>query len=396
MATLRPFRALRPTPSACHAIASVPYDVVSVPEARALAEGNALSFLHVVRPEIDLPEGTDEHADAVYSTGAANLQQYVQGSHSIRDEALALYVYRLRIAEHEQTGLFGCVPVREYLDGTIKKHENTRPPKVADRTRHIITQRAHAEPVMLAYPDNAAVEAHIKQVQGRSPMYDFIAPDGVRHTLWQVMRYEPIVAAFSNVSSVYVADGHHRCQAAAEAHNTLGLEGSAAFPAVLFPAQKMRILPYNRVVHNAESGLEMLHNYVDVGPAGTQAMPSRAGDVCMYDASGSWRVIRLPPTRRASAKDTLDVARLSEFILEPVFGIADQRTDPRIEFVGGIRGPAALTERVHAEAGAAAFSMYATSMEELIRVSDANLLMPPKSTWFEPKLRSGLLVNLFD
>ena len=395
MATLRPFRALRPVPAVCSAVASVPYDIVSVPEARVLAAGNPLSFLHVVRPEIDLPVGTDEHADAVYEIGAANLQHYINSEHSVRDEAPTLYVYRLEAAAHMQTGLFGCVSVAEYLNGTIKKHENTRPPKVADRTRHFVTQRAHAEPVMLAYRDSTVVEMQVEAVQQDDPLYDFVASDGVRHTVWRVSEYEPLVHAFADVPYLYIADGHHRCQAAAETHRALGLEGSASFPAVLFPVGQMRILPYNRIVRNVDAALDLLEAQIAQSPRAVQATPSKAGEVRVY-SNGAWHLAALPATRRSSVADKLDVARLSEYILEPVFGIEDQRTDPNIEFVGGIRGTQALEERVNHLRDAVAFSMFATSMKELIDVSDADLLMPPKSTWFEPKLRSGILVNLFD
>jgi len=360
-----------------------------------LAEGNPLSFLHVVRPEIDLPIGTDEHADAVYETGATNLAAYVASTHSVRDANPALYVYRLAAEGYEQTGIFGCVAVQQYLDGTIKKHENTRPPKVADRTRHILTQNAHAEPVMLAYRDSAVVDAQVATIQKENPLYDFVSDDSVRHTIWQVPAYESLVEAFAEIPYLYVADGHHRCQAAAEAHKHLGgLEGSAAFPAVLFPVGQMRILPYNRIVVGADNALAVISAHVDLGPTTTQTAPENPGEVCVY-AEGAWRVAILPPTRRPGVADRLDVARLGESVLEPAFGIMDQRTDPRIQFVGGIRGTQPLQDYVDQRDDAVAFSMFATSVEQLIDVSDANMLMPPKSTWFEPKLRSGLLVNLF-
>ena len=360
-----------------------------------MAAGNPHSFLHVVRPEIDLPVGTDEHADAVYETGAANLKRFIEAKHSVRDDVPTLYAYRLEAAGYAQTGIFGCVSVAEYLDGTIRRHENTRPPKVADRTRHIVAQRAHAEPVMLAYRDNPAVDAQVWAIQESDALYDFTAADGVRHSIWQIVDCGTLVDAFAAIENLYVADGHHRCQAAAEAHATLGIDGSASFPAVLFPVGQMRILPYNRVVHAANAHAALQSAPIEWRGGKSQAAPSRSGEVCAY-ANGTWQVGSLPPTRRATIADTLDVARLSEFVLEPAYGIADQRTDPNIEFVGGIRGTEALVRRVEQLQDAVAFSMFATSMEELIQVSDAYLLMPPKSTWFEPKLRSGLLVNLFD
>ena len=395
MATVHPFRALRPAAAVCSAVASVPYDVISVPEARALYKGNPLSFLRVVRPEVDLPVGTDEHADEVYDTGARNLEHYAASNHSVLEEQPALYVYRLQTPEHSKSGLFCCVTVEEYLAGAIRKHENTRPPKVADRTRHLVTQRAHAEPVMLAYRDSEAVDALVGEVQQSDPLYDFVADDGVRHTAWQTFDTAPLIGALEKVPRLYVADGHHRCQAAAEAHQALGLPGTSVFPAVLFPVSQVRIMSYNRVVRGTGASDALAAAPIAWSAPTSQAEPECAGQVCAY-MDGRWHVATLPPTRRDGVADTLDVARLSEYVLEPVFGIHDQRTDPNIAFVGGIRGVRALEQKVGALGDAVAFSMYPTSMEELILVSDANQLMPPKSTWFEPKLRSGLLVHGFD
>ena len=360
-----------------------------------MAAGDAMTFLHVVRPEIDCPHWTDEHSAVVYDKGRQNLKMFTKAPYTVRDDKPALYVYSLASPMHTQTGLFGLVSVDEYRSGKIKKHENTRPPKVKDRTRHIVTQRAHAEPVMFAYPDNPRVDHLVAEVQHQPPLYDFTASDGVRHTMWQVLDTAPLEMALSTVQSLYVADGHHRCQAASEAHSEVGEEGSAYFPAVLFPAGQMQILPYNRVVHSKPDPLQAISASISVGPEGTQSTPQHPGEVCVY-ANGGWHVIQLPETQRDTVADTLDVARLSEYVLEPAFGILDQRSDPNINFVGGSRGTKYLADSVDDLGEAVAFSMYATSMQELLGVSDADLLMPPKSTWFEPKLRSGLLVNLFD
>ena len=397
MATIRPFRALRPVAEKCEAVASVPYDVISASEARSLAAGKPLSFLHVIRPEIDLPLGTDEHDDAVYDKGAANLRRFAQSPHSLQEEAPALYIYRLKLGVHQQTGLFGCVSVAEYDDNTILKHENTRPAKVKDRTRHILEQRAHAEPVNFAYRDSPVLARLIQDMQQREAIYDFTAEDGVRHTLWKVEEYAPLVHAFRNVEHLYVADGHHRCEAASEAYRQDGSAESAFFPAVLFPMRQVKIMPYNRIVGaiGPQDVLGAVAAHCAVERDTTQRSPTRPGDVCLY-TEGRWHRATLPATRRQSVADRLDVARLSEFILAPIFGIHDQRTDPNIAFVGGIRGTEELERRVGASPGAVAFSMFATSIEELLDVSDAGLLMPPKSTWFEPKLRSGILVHLFD
>ncbi len=400
MATIRPFRALRPVNHLCEAIASVPYDVVNVSEARSLAAGNPHSFLHVIRPEIDLPEGTDEYDDAVYAKGADNLGRYAESSSSIQEDSPALYVYRLTMNGREQTGLYGCVSVAEYDSNAILKHENTRPVKVKDRVRHIRAQRAHAEPVNLTYRDSNEVTRLIDDVKEHTPLYDFWAQDGVRHTIWRAQAVQPLVEAFQDVPNLYVADGHHRCQAASEAlaQEGKGAPEAAFFPAVLFPMGEVHIMPYNRIVHERPHATEVLLRAIEATCAvernTSQPAPTAPGAVCLY-ADGKWHHITLPPTRRATVADTLDIARLGEFVLEPHFGVVDQRSDPNIDFVGGIRGTEELERRVDASPESVAFSMYATAIEELLAVSDAGLLMPPKSTWFEPKLRSGLLVHLF-
>jgi uncharacterized protein (DUF1015 family) len=404
MATLHPFRALRPVRGKAEEVASVPYDVINTEEARRLAEGKALSFLHVIRPEIDLPEGTDEHADAVYEKGAENLARYAESDAAVREEHPAFYVYRLIMDGREQTGIFGCVSVAEYDDDTILKHEKTRPAKEDDRMRHILTQRAHAEPVMLTYRDDEAVAGLVAQAKAHTPLYDFEAEDGVRHTLWKIDDPQPVVDAFRAVEKLYVADGHHRCKAASRVAAELGATSAgedapeyAFFPAVLFPMGQMHIMPYNRIVRSLSGApadfLAKLKARFVVTP-GADAVPERKGRVGVY-ADGAWYVLALPETGRDSVADQLDVARLSEFVLEPMLGITDPRTDPNLDFVGGIRGTKELERLVDEGKAAVAFALYPTSVEELVAVSDAGLLMPPKSTWFEPKLRSGLLVHTF-
>ena len=397
MAVIRPFRALRPLPELGEAVASVPYDVINVPEARALAKGNPLSFLHIIRPEIDLPLGIDEHDDAVYAKGAENLRNYAASSHSLQEKEPALYIYRLRMGNHEQTGIYGLVSVDEYDQGAILKHENTRPPKVKDRTRHIVEQRAHAEPVNLILPDHTAVTGIIEQTKKMQPLYDFVSADNIQHTIWQVADTDGLVEVFAEVEALYVADGHHRCQAASQAYQDMGISASQHFPAVCFPVSSVAILAYNRVVRvmKLDTFVDRVSEHCVVERAIGQSVPTTRGEVCMY-LQGVWHTVTLPPTRRFTVADSLDVARLGEFILEPILGITDQRTDPHISFVGGIRGTDELMRRVDQDQSSVAFSMYPTSIHELLAVSDAGLLMPPKSTWFEPKLRSGLLVHLFD
>ena len=397
MAVIRPFRALRPRADLCKAVASVPYDVINVPEARALAEGNPWSFLHIIRPEIDLPVGTDEHDDRVYAQGAENLSRWAQSAGSLQDAEPALYAYRLRMGAHSQTGIYGLVSVDEYDRGRILKHENTRPPKVKDRVRHIAGQRAHAEPVNLAFPDDRDVSSILAATQRQAPLYDFTAPDGVQHTVWRVQESAALSDAFGHVPALYVADGHHRCEAASNVWQSTRIPASLCFPAVCFPVSEVAIMAYNRIVEIGDTAgfVDRVSEHCAVRRASAQDVPDTRGDVCLY-AEGAWHTVTLPETGRRTVADTLDVARLGEFILEPLLGIADQRTDPRLSFVGGVRGTNELVERVNQRPDTVAFSMYPTSIQELLAVSDAGLLMPPKSTWFEPKLRSGLLVHLFD
>ncbi len=407
MSLLYPFRAVRPVPEKAAEVASPPYDVISTEEARQLAAGKPWSFLHVIRPEIDLPEGTDEHDEAVYAKGAENLQRFRESAVFVQDPEPALYVYRQQMGDHVQTGVFGCVPVAAYEDGRIVRHEKTRPDKEADRTRHILEQRAHAEPVMLTYPDQPAIDELVARITEEAPLYDFVADDGVRHTVWKVEDPSELLEAFRAVERLYVADGHHRCAAAARAAAVLreqeppreGLAEYEIFPAVLFPMSQLQILPYHRIVRrlpmSPEEFLQALEARMKVERNVADPTPPAKGTVTLY-LDGSWHRVELPPTQRGTVADQLDVARLNEHILEPVLGITDPRTDPNLDFVGGIRGLHALKEMVDRGEAALAIAMYPTSIEELIAVSDAGLLMPPKSTWFEPKLRSGLLIHVFD
>lgn len=405
MAILHPFRAVRPEPEHAEEVACVPYDVINTREARALAEGKPRSFLHVIRPEIDLPPGTDEHAPEVYERGAENLRKFVESDVTLQEEAPSLYVYRLVMDGRSQTGLFGCVAVSDYDEGIILRHEKTRPAKEEDRTKHILKQRAHAEPVMLTFRDREDVEHEMGAAMKHEPLYDFTAEDGVQHTLWRIDAAAPIVEAFEALDHLYVADGHHRCKAASRAAAEVTSEGGSAggehefFPAVLFPMSQMHIMPYNRIVHRLgmapNAFLDELEARMPVERDVDQAAPDVAGTICLY-LDGTWHRAELPDTQRDSAADQLDVARLSEHVLEPLLGITDPRRDQNIDFVGGIRGTDELERRVEDGEAELAISMFATRIEELVDVSDAGLLMPPKSTWFEPKLRSGLLVHLFE
>ena len=400
MASVRPFRAFRPTPEHAEHVASVPYDVVSTAEARELAAGYPTSFLHVVRPEIDLPDGTDEHADEVYAKGAENLQALLASDAFLQEDEPSLYVYRLVMTGREQTGIVGLVSAREYDDDVILKHENTRPDKEDDRTRHILTQRAHAEPVMLTYRGHDAIDAAVAEAMEQEPIYDFRAKDYVQHTVWALPNPNAVADAFAEVDVLYVADGHHRSAAAARVARELpDNEAAGHFLAVLFPMEEMEILPYNRIVRELPVGkgkfLEQLRRKFEVEEA-LFPDPEDYGVVAFYlGMDYGWHTLVLPETERDGVADTLDVARLNEFVLEPMLGITDPRTDKNVDFVGGIRGTEELERLVDSGEAEIAFSMFPTSPEELLDVSDAGELMPPKSTWFEPKLRSGLLVHRF-
>jgi len=408
MATVHPFRAVRPRPKYVEEIASGPYDIVSTDEARQEAERRPRSFLHVIRPEVDLSPDTDVHDEAVYEQGAANLRQFVEADYTVREDTPAVYVYRLVMDGREQTGLFAGVSVAEYDDGTIVKHEETRPDKEDDRTRHILAQKAHAEPVMLTYRDREVIHDLVGRVQANEPLYDYEADDGVRHTLWKVEGAEGIVDAFRDVDRLYIADGHHRCRAASRAAAQLremasgedgeGPAGYETFPAAIFPMSHLRIMAYNRIVYDLPEPpaafLESLDARLEIERDVAEPTPAAKGFVCLY-LEGAWHRVSLPPSRGVRVVDQLDVARLSEYVLEPLLDVTDPRRDPNVDFVGGSRGPDELERRVDEGEAELAMSMYPTSIEELVAVADEGSLMPPKSTWFEPKLGSGLLVHDF-
>jgi uncharacterized protein (DUF1015 family) len=397
MASLHPFRALRPAPAAAAAVSSVPYDVVSTDEARALARDNPLSFLRVTRSEIDLPPDADPYAPLVYQKARANLQALRDRAPLLVEDAPALYLYRLRMGGHEQTGVAGCFSIDEYDRDLIKKHEKTRPDKEDDRTRHMLAIGAQTGPVFLTYRASKGVDAAVARVVTGPPLFDFVAPDGIGHQVWQVPPAEnqAIVDAFAKIDALYIADGHHRAASAARTRRSLAAKGAGEHDrvmAVAFPDNQMQVLPYNRVVRDLNgrspsSFVETLKQQFTVRPGGTAA-PAAKGQVAMY-LDGSWHTIALP-----AGGDALDVDVLQTAILEPLLGIQDVRTDKRIDFVGGIRGTKELEQLVNAGKFAVAFSLFPVSVRDLMRISDAGGIMPPKSTWFEPKLRDGLLSHL--
>jgi len=403
MATVRPFRALRPRPDAVHLVASPPYDVVSTSEARALADGNGQSFLHVTRPEIDLPIGTDEHADAVYDKARDNLEAFVSEGLLSQDSEPRLYLYAQRMGDHRQIGVVGCASVREYDADRIKKHEKTRADKEDDRTRHIDTLSAHDEPVFLTYRADPKIDALVKAAEGMMPAYDFETPDGVGHTFWALSPDDSrsLEAEFERIEALYVADGHHRSAAASRVHAKRKGDGGEhdVFLAVVFPHDQMQIMAYNRVVRDPKGRtgsqlLEALRERFDLEPADVPA-PTRPKTFGLYVGGGKWWRATPKTFDTSDPVRALDCSICQEQILGPELGITDPRRDTHIEFVGGIRGHRELERRVDSGEMTIAIYLYPTAIEELIAVSDAGLLMPPKSTWFEPKLRSGLFVHTF-
>ncbi len=404
MATLKPFRALRPAPSAALRVAAPPYDVVSTEEARALAAGNPDSFLHVSRPEIDLPPGTDEHAEVVYQQGARALAGFVARGLLRPEAAPRFYVYAQRMGAHRQTGLVACASVQEYVDDLIKKHEKTRADKEDDRTRHIDALSAHDEPVFLTYRAESAIDAEVDAVKAAPPEYDLTTADGVEHKLWVASEAAGgrIEALFQKVPNLYVADGHHRSAAAARVHALRqGKPGAhGAFLVVVFPHDQMQILAYNRVVRDrkgrkAEELLAELRKVLDVTPA-DRPEPQGPLSFGVY-AAGRWWSARVRPGSYDAADPvaSLDCSLCQDQILAPMFGIADPRRDKDVDFVGGIRGAGELEKRVDQGGWSMALHLFPTRVEQVMAVSDAGLIMPPKSTWFEPKLRSGLFAHAF-
>jgi uncharacterized protein (DUF1015 family) len=404
---LNPFRAVRPRPDLAAQVAAVPYDVVNRAEAAELARGNPHSFLHVGRSDIDLPDDDDPYDPRIYSRAREALDELLAGGTLLQDSRPGLFLYRQVMDGRAQTGVVGCVHVDDYERDLIRKHEKTRQDKEDDRTRHVLTLNANAEPVFLTYRGRPEIDALVDGIVSASPpLYDFTAPDGVRHTVWTVPDPGALARAFGGVPHSYVADGHHRSASAWRAGKELraknpshrGAEEYNWFLAVLFPADQLRILPYNRVVRDlkGQAPSEVLDRLGRLGKlaATRDATPDRTGVFCVY-LDRRWHRLELDPAGidRSDPIASLDVSLLQDRVLSPILGIGDPRTDKRIDFVGGIRGTAELERRVNSGEMAIAFSLYPTTLDQLMAVSDAGQVMPPKSTWFEPKLRSGLFVH---
>jgi uncharacterized protein (DUF1015 family) len=383
--------------------------VVNTEEARSLAKDNPFSFLHVSRPEIDLPEGTDIYADATYAKARENFERLKRECPLEEEAEPSLYIYRLVMGDHTQTGIAAAFSVDEYDDDRIRKHERTRPDKENDRTRHTLELRAQTGPVFLTYRADRRIDALVEAEIKREPLYDFEADDGVRHTVWRARSTEQLARCFAEVPLLYIADGHHRAASASRARKALrdrnpahtGDEEYNRFLAVVFPDEQMRILPYHRIVKDLngrtpEEFLEAVRARFNITEDANPRGPGHPGHWHMY-LGGKWYGLSLRDDAARTLSDdptsALDVSLLQNNLLDPLLGVKDPRTDKRIDFVGGIRGTVELERLVGDGRAAVAFALYATSIEDLLRVSDARGVMPPKSTWFEPKLRDALLIH---
>ncbi len=414
MATFKPFKAVRPVREKAREIASLPYDVMDSDEARAEVAKNPLSFIHVEKPEVDLPLGTSLYDPAVYAKAKENLYGYLQNGHMFQDDKPMFYVYRQTMNGRDQIGLVGLASVDEYMDGIIKKHELTRAEKEADRIKHVDACDAHPSPVFFTYRHQATIDSTVAKVMAaKAPEYDFVSDDGIGHSLWTMDNPEDIATiqdAFGKLPYLYVADGHHRTASAAKVGlvrreqfpNYTGEEEFNFFMTVIFPDNQLKIFDYNRAVKdlNGNSKDEFLSKVaqnwnITPIPTGTDFAPACLHQVSMY-LDGVWYHIspKAGTWDEANVVENLDVSILQNNLLHPILGIEDPRTDHRIDFIGGIRGLGELVKRVDSGREVVAFAMYPTSMDELIGIADAGEIMPPKSTWFEPKLRSGLFIHL--
>ena len=424
MSKIKPFRALRPQANLAKQVSSVPYDVLNAREAREIAAGNPLSFLHVSRSEIDLPEGVNPYADEVYQKAKENFQRLQTDGVLQTEDAHSLYVYELQMGERVQTGVVACCSIDEYDNGLIKKHEKTRPDKENDRTRHMIELEAQTGLIFLCYRGTDEINALVAEIVKTEPLYDFEAEyvnkNSIRNRVWKAPAPESLVEAFEKIPAIYIADGHHRAASSSRAraflrrealeylsHNEVCLQPEVEIQeaeynyviAALFPAEQLKILPYNRVVRDL-NGLTTDEFFQKAGEEGfvvtetDDPTPENPGEICVYTA-GKWHNLRFNVQYFADPGviENLDVTRLEKFILRPILGIEDVRTDKRIDFVGGIRGTEELERLVDSGDWQIAFSMFPTTIDQLLEVSDMGEIMPPKSTWFEPKLRDGLLIH---
>lgn len=407
MAIIRPFKALRPQPDKAEQTSCVPYDVVYGTEARTFVEENPLSFLRVTRAEAEFPPGTHPSDHDVFARARHNLDELIRTDVYFIDQEDAVYVYQLANGTKKQTGVVACCSIDDYENGLIKKHENVRPDKVAERTEHLLAVGAQTGLIFLTFRNTDDIRYLIAGAVENDPIYDFVCLEGIRQRIWRVVRTGPWVKAFSKVPALYIADGHHRAESAKLARETLmaadpdhdGTEDYNYVLAGMFPSEDLNILPYNRVVKSL-NGCDkedffsrIRKNFILV--ESIEKVPHSPGEFCMY-TGGQWYKLRFNKNGgpELGLIEGLVVSILQDYILDPVLGIKDPRTDDRLGFVGGKRGPQELERIVDEGQAAVAFSLYPTTMEDMLAISDAGGTMPPKSTWFEPKLKDGLLVHM--
>lgn len=407
MAIIKPFRALRPTPELAKQVSCVPYDVIYESEARDYIQANPNTFLAVTRPEAEFPEGSNPPVEAVFARAKENLERLIESEIFALEAEPSVYIYRLEAETHRQTGIVACCSLDEYELGTIKKHEKTRPDKVEDRTAHMITVRAQTGLIFLAFRNTEKIRRLIEETTETKPLYDFVCESGVKQTVWRSALSADLVKAFEEVPAIYIADGHHRMESANLARKKMieknaehsGAEDYNFVVAGIFPSEDLRIMAYNRAVKDlndltTEEFLRLVGENFTISES-DEKVPSHRGEFCVY-FEDKWHKLQFKSqtSRALNVIENLDVSILQNFLLNPILGIDDPRTNQRIEFVGGARGTETLEQMVDTGAARVAFSLFPTTMDDLFAVSDMNEIMPPKSTWFEPKLKDGLLVHL--
>lgn len=407
MTVIKPFRALRPATERAKQVCCVPYDVINEREVRAFVKSNPVSFLNVTRPEVGFLDDSILDGDQVFERAKENLQKFIKEEIFAREAEPSFYIYRLTSDRHAQTGVVACCSIDEYELGTIKKHEKTRPDKVEDRTKHMLAVKAQTGLIFLTFRSTESIRLLIFEATQTEPLYDFDCTEGIRQTIWRVALTEALTEAFAEVPALYIADGHHRIESARLARDILreqnpehsGAEDYNFVVAGIFPAEDLQILAYNRVVKDL-NGLsetdffEKIRENFTVAEA-VEKIPAKRGEFCMY-LNGKWYKLQYTANLndKTNVVENLDVSILQNHLLAPVLGIEDVRIDTRINFVGGVRGVSEVEKIVDEGAAKVAFSLFPTTMNDLFAVSDMNEIMPPKSTWFEPKLRDGLLIHL--
>lgn len=409
MVCVRSFCAIHPRRDRVEDVSALPYDVMNTEEARQMVEGKPWSFLRISRPEVEFDPSHDPTADDVYARSRENLQKYIREGVMEVDQTPQVYIYRQIMGDHMQTGVVACAHIDDYIENRIKKHEFTRKDKEDDRTRHVKETGAHTGPVFLAYRDDAAIDQLVEGDTKNEPLYDFTTEDHIRHIVWVAQTPDAYEKAFENIDACYIADGHHRAASAvragaekrAQAADPAADAPYCHFLAVFFPAQQLKIMPYNRVLKDSENRAtaDILNALGKIGKLEktTVKSPVNSGSFCIY-IDHQWYMLTIDPNDidKNDPIGSLDVDILQKRVLSPLFGIDDPRTDKRIDFVGGIRGTDELERRVDSNEMRLAISMYPTQIQQIFDVSDAGKVMPPKSTWFEPKLRSGLFVHALD